>query len=210
MQWDCIDGIVLAQHKAEPKPAAKRICFIVEEGYEDLELWVPWYALKAQGYEPVAVSSKSGQTVKGKHGYELQATAAYGKTSADDYEALVIPGGDSPARAARFRAAVVLVRQFAEQKKPIAAICHGPLLLLAAGLASGNKLTSFEDVEQKLRKGGAEWSDEAALVDGNILTSRSPDDLPEFLTALQKLLSSPDEPTPAEASLGSPFTAPNA
>jgi protease I len=151
------------------------------EGFEDSEFTVPFDRLKNTGHEVTVIGRKAGEIVIGKRG---QARATIDRVAADvapdDFEALVIAGGYSPDHLRTDEDMVAFVRRFYETGKLVAAICHGPQLLIEAGVVKGRRLTSWPSVRTDLRNAGAEWVDREVVVDGNLITSRKPEDLEAF------------------------------
>ncbi len=141
------------------------------------------------------VAPKTSQTYHGKHGVPFAANLTPEQVSLDDYDAIVIPGGQAPDRMRLNRNLVEIVRDANSRGKVIAAVCHGPQMLIEADIARGRRATSWPSVRTDLRNAGANVVDEAAVTDGNLVTSRSPDDLPEFCRAPINLLSKLRETT---------------
>ena len=164
-----------------------RVLILVENGFEDLELFYPLYRMREEGIE-VDVASSSLDVRVGKKGYEVKPDLTYENVSVEDYAALILPGGKSPERVRINERAVEIVRRFLELGKPIAAICHGPQLLISAMAVKGRKMTSWIGIRDDLIAAGALYEDKPVVVDGNIITSRMPDDLPYFCGELVKLL----------------------
>lgn len=170
------------------KLEGKRIAILVTDGFEQVELTGPKQALEAEGATCQIVSPKDGK-VKGwqhvKWGDEFAVDVPLEGAKADDFDALVLPGGQINPDVLRMNPSVqTFVRGFFEAGKTIGAICHGPWVLIDAGVAKGKKLTSWESIRTDLRNAGAEVVDEEVVVDGNIVTSRKPDDIPAFSSAL--------------------------
>lgn len=167
----------------------KTIAFLVAaEGIEQVELTDPWQAVVDAGHTAVLVSPKSG-TVQMFNHLDKADTQKVDKTvadvSADDFDALVLPGGVANPDALRTdKDAVALVKDFMASGKAVAAICHAPWTLVEADVVRGRKLTSWPSLETDIRNAGGEWVDERSVVDGNLITSRKPDDLPAFISAL--------------------------
>lgn len=161
----------------------KRIALFVADLYEDLEFWYPYYRLKEEGAEVVVVGPKL-QHYKGKHGLEAQADQAIFAVKSEEFHALVIPGGYSPDHMRRVPEMVSFVRHMYDEGKLVAAICHGPWMLASADVIRGKKVTSFHSIKDDLIHAGAEWSDQEVICDGNLVTSRSPHDLPAFCRAI--------------------------
>lgn len=169
---------------AEQSISGKKIAFLLTDGVEQVELTSPWQAVKDAGAEPVLVAPKTGelQGFKGvdkadKFPVDVAADAA----NAADYDALVIPGGVVNADHLRVeKAAVDFTRAFFESGKPVASICHGPWILIEAGVIDGRKLTSYHTLATDLKNAGATWVDEEVVVDQGLVTSRNPGDLEAF------------------------------
>ncbi|HEV2929649.1 MAG TPA: type 1 glutamine amidotransferase domain-containing protein, partial [Propionibacteriaceae bacterium] len=161
----------------------KTIAFLTAaEGVERVELIEPWAAVTDAGYQPVLISTEEGKVQLFEH-LDKADTQPVDKTvasaSVDDYDALVLPGGVANPDALRVDAdAVAFVRAFVESGKPVAAICHAPWTLVEADVLRGRRLTSWPSLQTDIRNAGGEWVDEAVVVDGNLITSRKPDDLP--------------------------------
>ncbi|HST70891.1 type 1 glutamine amidotransferase domain-containing protein [Kocuria rosea] len=163
----------------------KRIAFIATDGVEEPELTEPWKAVQEAGGTPVLLSPEPG-TITAMQGdwehagtYEVDTTVA--EATAEDFDALILPGGTLNADSMRVdEDAVRLVKEFDAAGKPIAAICHAPWILIEAGLARGRRLTSYHSLSSDLVNAGAEWADEEVVVDGRLVTSRNPGDLEAF------------------------------
>ncbi len=162
----------------------RKIIILVEKMYNDREFWYPYYRLKETGAEVRVVAPKSGATYKGAAGIEVQSEAAAGEVNPDDYDALVIPGGYAPDHMRRDPAMVELVRRMAAGGRVVAAICHAGWMLVSADVLKGKKATAFFAIRDDIVNAGAEWVDQEVVVDGNLITSRQPDDLPAFLKAI--------------------------
>lgn len=175
----------------------KRVAVLVEKMYEDLELWYPVLRLREAGCHVKVVGPKAGETYASKHGYPAKSDVAASEVKADDFDAIVIPGGYSPDHMRRDKAMVDLVTQGARQGKVLAAICHGPWMLCSAKCLKGRKVTSFYAIRDDVENAGGVWQDAAVVRDGNIVTSRTPDDLPAFMQGIFSALS---EPSPVHAS----------
>jgi protease I len=178
----------------------KTIALLVEKIYEDLELQYPKYRLREAGHVVHVIGPKKGEVYVGKHGYPQAAEFAAQDVSARDYDLLVIPGGTSPDHMRRSEHMVRLAREFARLGKPMAGICHGPWLMCSTPVLRGRRCTSFMSIVDDVRNAGGIWVDEACVVDGNVITSRTPDDLPAFMTEILSLL----ETGKAEGTRGSP------
>jgi len=164
---------------------APKVAFVTaNEGVERVELTEPWQAVKDAGGEPVLIAPKDDQVQTFDH-LDKAATfpvdVATTDASVDDYDAVVLPGGvANPDQLRTDEAALRFVRAFLESGKPVAAICHAPWTLIEAGVVDGRRLTSWPSLRTDLRNAGAEWVDEQVVVDGNLITSRKPDDLEAF------------------------------
>jgi protease I len=155
--------------------------------FEDSELLVPYYRLKEAGVEVVVASLKRG-VIKGKHGYEVAVDKTLDEVMADDYAILILPGGAAPALVRKESKALEIARSFFALSKPVAAICHGPQILISADLLKGRRATCYESVVAELKKSGALYEDREVVVDGNLVTSRQPADLPAFTRETMKLI----------------------
>ena len=161
--------------------------FISADNFEDSELLVPYYRLKEAGMDVVMASAKSG-TIKGKHGYEVPVDKQLSEVNPADYGILVLPGGKAPETVRKEAKAQEIARSFFEQNKPVAAICHGPQTLISAGLLRGRKATCYKTVVDEIKEAGAKYEDKEVVVDGNLVTSREPGDLPSFMREVMKKL----------------------
>lgn len=160
---------------------------ISADNFEDTELLVPYYRLKEEGIEVDIASIRKGK-IKGKHGYEVEANKSLKEIKPDDYEILILPGGKAPETIRKEKEALDIARYFFGKNKPVAAICHGPQTLISAGLLRGRRATCYRTVAEELRASGAIYEDKEVVVDGNLITSRQPSDLPAFLRELMKIL----------------------
>lgn len=161
--------------------------FLSADNFEDTELLVPLYRLREVGFQVVLASEKSG-TIHGKHGYEVPVDKLFSEINPADYAALVLPGGKAPAAIRNIPAVQEIARAFLSSGKPVAAICHGPQILISAGLLKGRKATCYETVAPELRDAQAAYQDTEVVVDGNLITSRKPEDLPAFCRELVRML----------------------
>ncbi|MBN1459067.1 MAG: type 1 glutamine amidotransferase [Armatimonadetes bacterium] len=167
----------------------KRVAILAENIYEDLELWYPKLRLAEAGAEVKVVAPKEGQTYTGKHGLPVTSELAAENVSADDFDAVVIPGGYSPDHMRRHTSMVEFVRAMDEHGKVIAFICHAGWLPISAGILRGKRATSFFSIKDDMINAGAKWEDAEVVVDGNLISSRTPADLPAFLRAIIASLS---------------------
>lgn len=155
------------------------------DNFEDTELLVPYYRLKEVGVA-VDVASMDRKPIKGKRGYEVAVDRTLDDVDPAAYDLLVLPGGKAPAEIRKEPKALEIARSFFERRKPIAAICHGPQILISAGLLKGRRATSYRSVAEELKECGALYEDSEVVVDGNLVTSRQPSDIPAFLREMMK------------------------
>ena len=162
-----------------------RIACVLGQGFEDSEFRVPYDRLKEEGYQVDVIGVKAGEELKGYKGKEkVKAEKSIDQVKVEDYDALLIPGGQSPDRLRADRRMVEFVKEFDQAEKPIAAVCHGPQLLIAAHLVKGRTLTAWQTIQDDLRQIGATVKDEPVVRDRNWITSRKPDDLQQFSDAI--------------------------
>ena len=166
----------------------KKVVIPVEEMFNTFEFWYPYYRLKEAGCEVVVMGSGSASKYTGKPGTEVTVDLNADQVSAADFDGIVIPGGYAPDLMRRYPKMVQLVRDFYEKGKIIAAICHAGWMLASAEIIRGKTLTSFFGIKDDLIHAGANWVDQEVVVDGNLITSRKPDDLPAFMRAIIKAL----------------------
>ena len=166
----------------------KRIAVLVENLYQEMELWVPVYRFREEGAEVVLVGPKAGEVYKSKNGYPARSDLASADARAEDFDAVIIPGGYAPDLMRRDPAMVDFVRAMDRQGKVVAAICHAGWMLVSSGVARGRRLTSFWSIKDDMTAAGGQWVDEPVVVDGNVITSRIPDDLPAFNRAILERL----------------------
>ncbi|NQT31922.1 MAG: type 1 glutamine amidotransferase [Deltaproteobacteria bacterium] len=167
----------------------KRIAILAEEDFEDSELIVPMWGMKNAGAKVLIIGSGSKEIYQGKRGsVAIRVDTTADKVRAEDLDAIIIPGGRAPAKMRKYKSMVNLIKKADELGKIIAAVCHGPQLLAAAGIVKGRRLTSWPSVAAELKDAGAEWVDEAVVRNGNLITSRKPADLPRFNKAIIEAL----------------------
>jgi protease I len=175
------------QYKVNPEPImelkGKRAAVLVEQMYQEMEVWYPIYRLRDAGCEVTVVGPEAGQTYPSKLGYPAKSDRAARDVSADDFDLLVIPGGYAPDHMRRCPPMIRLVSVMAEQGKIVAAICHGPWMLCSTQALKGRKVTCFFAIKDDVINAGAKYVDAEVVRDGNIITSRKPDDLPAFMRA---------------------------
>jgi protease I len=166
-----------------------RVAFIVGEMFEDSELQVPYDKVRAAGHDPVLIGVEANKTITGKKGQHTITTAkGIDEVAPGDFDALVIPGGYSPDHLRMNQAMVHLVREMANNDRPVAAICHAGWMLVEADVADSRTLTSWPSIKTDLLNAGAIWVDREVVEDGNLITSRNPSDLPAFCSALLRQL----------------------
>jgi protease I len=158
----------------------KRVAILVEQQYQVLEVWYPWLRLREAGCAVLFVGTRARAVYPSKEGYPVNADESITEVSADDFDAVVIPGGFAPDFMRREPAFARFVKALDERGRVVAAICHGGWMLVSAGILQGRRATSFFAIQDDLRAAGARWVDEEVAVDRNLITARKPDDLPAF------------------------------
>jgi protease I len=166
----------------------KKIIILIEELFNVFEFWYPYYRLKEEGAEVTVVGSGSAEVYTGKPGTQAKADVSADKVSAENFDGIVIPGGYAPDMMRRHPAMVNLVKDFFKNDKLIAAICHAGWMLISAKILSGRRATSFFSIKDDMVNAGADWVDQEVVVDGKLVTSRVPDDLPAFMKAVIDIL----------------------
>jgi protease I len=170
--------------------AGKRVAMFVEDEFEDRELTGPLDALRAAGATVTLVGPTAGTEYRGKRGHStVKADVAAGSVKIGDFDALVIPGGHAPDKMRMRHAMVDLARDAMESGKPVAAICHGPQVLISANVLRGRTLTCWPSIAIDVKNAGGLYVDKPVVADGNLITSRKPDDVPMFSEAIIKALS---------------------
>jgi protease I len=167
----------------------KRVAILVEQLYQEMEVWYPYYRLLEEGAKVSVIGSGTAREYPSKLGYPIKVDHDADMVKPADYDAVVIPGGYAPDHMRRFPKMVELVRKVHEQGGIIAAICHAGWMLASADIVRGVKCTSFFAIKDDLIHAGAKWEDSEVVVDNRIITSRKPDDLPAFCRELIKALS---------------------
>jgi protease I len=167
----------------------KRIAILAENMYQEMELWVPYYRLKEEGADVKVIGAGGAKSYTSKHGYPVNVDAQADQVTAHEFDAVVVPGGYAPDMMRRHEPMVRLVRDAVQQGKVVAAICHAGWMLVSAGILKGKKATSFFSIKDDLVAAGANWTDAEVVVDGNLITSRRPDDLPAFCREIVTSLS---------------------
>lgn len=165
----------------------KRVLFFVGPLYEDLELWYPKIRLEEEGSETV-VAGIGEKTYQGKRGYPVTVDTHVDQVHAADFDGLVIPGGFAPDQLRRFERVLQLTRELYQAGKPVAFICHAGWVPISAKILKGKRATSVRAIKDDMENAGVLWEDSAVVVDGNLISSRTPADLPEFCRALIRAL----------------------
>ncbi len=156
-----------------------RALILVADSVEDLEFFYPYYRLLEEGFD-VDVATPDGQEIVGKHGYDFKPNASFAQVNASDYDLLVLPGGKAPETVRLQPEAVEIAKTMLESDKMVAAICHGVQTLISADVLHGRKATCWKGIRDDLKAAGAEYLNQEVVVDGNLISSRSPEDLPAF------------------------------
>lgn len=166
----------------------KRIAILVDNVYQDQEVWYPYFRFKEAGADVVTVAAKAGETYTSKHGYPIKSDITYESARAADFDGVVVPGGYAPDIIRRYSAANRFVHDMDKQGKMVAAICHGPWVLCSAEMLKGRRATCFFAIKDDVVHAGAKYEDAEVVVDGNLVTSRKPEDLPAFCRASIEVL----------------------
>lgn len=168
--------------------SGKRILAFTGDDYEDLELWYPVLRLREAGAEVCVAGLQANHSYRGKNGYPSVSDVSVTDVKARDYHGLVVPGGWMPDKLRRDPKVLEITRHFAESGKMIAAICHGPWILISAGVCRGVRMTSTPAIKDDLINAGAEWKDAELVVDRHFISSRRPADLPAFCASMVEYL----------------------
>jgi len=166
----------------------KRVAILVEDQYQELEFWYPFYRLKEAGAEVRVVGTGRSDVFKSKLGYPAPADLAASDAKVDEFDAVIIPGGYAPDLMRRSADMVRFVHDMDGARKTVAAICHAGWMLVSARIVAGRRATCFSSVRDDLEAAGANWVDEPVVVDGNLVTSRMPQDLPDFCRTIIETL----------------------
>ena len=158
----------------------KKIAILVDNMYQELEVWYPYYRLKEEGADMVVVGAKAGETYTSKLGYPVKCDKSYDEVDAANFDGVVIPGGFAPDLIRRYPKAVQFVKEIDAQGKLVAAICHALWVPCSAGILRGRRTTCFFAVKDDVINAGGIYEDSEVVVDRNLVTSRKPDDLPAF------------------------------
>ncbi len=172
----------------------KKAIVLTADKFEDMEVYVPVFRLLEEGWQ-VDVAAPKKEEINGEHGYSLMPDKTIEEVNPDEYDLLLIPGGfpdGAPATVRKIKKALEITKSFFEKKKSVASICHGPWTLADAGVIKGRHLTSYwhDGVPEDIKKAGGIWEDKDVVVDGNLVTSRYPMDLPAFMREVIKMVKS--------------------
>ncbi len=167
---------------------SEKICILVADQYQDLEVWYPLLRFREEGAETMAVGAEAGKVYVSKRGYPVVADRSIGDVRAAEFDAVIIPGGWAPETLRQDQRVLKLVREMHEAGKVVAAICHAGWLLASAGIVNGRKATCFKAIKDDLIHAGANYVDAEVVADGNLITSRMPTDLPAFCREVAKAL----------------------
>src|SRR5712692_4824214 len=172
------------------KDPGKRAVVLTADKFEDMEVFFPLFRLLEMGWK-VDIAAPNKRRIGGEHGYTLEPTTTIGEVDPDKYDLLLIPGGfpdGAPATVRKIKKALEITKSFFEENKPVASICHGPWTLASAGVVKGRHLTSYwhDGVPEDVKAAGGIWEDREVVVDGNLITSRWPMDLPAFMREVSR------------------------
>ena len=166
----------------------KKIAVLVADQYQELEVWYPLLRFREEGAETIAVAAEAGKTYESKKGYPIVADQSVVTVKAADFDAVVIPGGWAPEALRQDASVLKLVREMDKAGKVVAAICHAGWVIASADIVRGRRLTCYKAVKDDVIHAGGNYVDEEVVVDGNLITSRRPDDLPAFCREIAKAL----------------------
>jgi protease I len=162
----------------------KKAVILIADDYQDLEVWYPLLRLREAGWQVVTAGVDSKKDYRGKNGYPIKVDTTVEEIQAKAFDCVIIPGGWAPDYIRRSHVAVELVTQMNADRKCVAAICHAGWVLASANIVRGRNCTSFSAIKDDLVNAGANWIDKEVVIDGNLITSRKPDDLPAFCKAI--------------------------
>ncbi|MFC4322196.1 type 1 glutamine amidotransferase domain-containing protein [Litchfieldia salsa] len=167
----------------------KKIIQLVSDDFEDLELWYPVLRLREEGATVHIVGEKKGEQYIGKYGVPIVSDLSFQEIEPNDYDAILVPGGWSPDKLRRYEEVLHMVKTMDDQQKPVGQICHAGWVLISAKILEGKKVTSTPGIKDDMTNAGAIWLDEAVVVDGHLISSRRPPDLPDYMREFIKVLS---------------------
>ena len=169
--------------------AGQKVAILVDEMYQVLEVWYPYYRLKEKGAEVDLIAAQANKEYHSKEGYPCISNIAASDANIDDYSCMIVPGGFAPDFMRRNEQVIKFANDMVNSDKIIAAICHGGWLLCSTNIYKGKKATCFMAIKDDIKNAGAEYVDEECVIDGNLITARKPDDLPSFCEAILDKLS---------------------
>jgi protease I len=167
----------------------KKIIQLVSDDFEDLELWYPVLRLREEGATVHIVGEKKGEQYIGKYGVPIVSDLTFQEVEPDEYDAILVPGGWSPDKLRRYEEVLQMVKTMDDQQKPVGQICHAGWVLISAKILEGKKVTSTPGIKDDMTNAGAIWLDEPVVVDGHLVSSRRPPDLPDYMREFIKVLS---------------------
>jgi protease I len=167
-----------------------KILSLVHHDFEDLELWYPIYRLREEGASVYLAGEKAGETYIGKYGVPAISDFSFSQIKPGDYDALLVPGGWAPDKLRRFKEVIDIVKHMDDHKKPIGQICHAGWVLISANILKGKRITSTPGIKDDMENAGGIWEDNAVVVDGHLVSSQRPPDLPFYMKEFVKVLKS--------------------
>lgn len=179
---------MLLNYTENMKTSERKILSFVHSDFEDLELWYPVLRLRGEGFKVHMAGDIANHVYVGKYGVPAKSDVSFDEIDADDYDGLLVPGGWAPDKLRRFPDVLEFTRKMMEANKPVGQICHAGWVLVSANVLKGRKVTSTPGIKDDLINAGAEWVDEAVVVDGNLVSSQKPADLPFYMNAFLELL----------------------
>lgn len=172
------------------KLQGKKVIQFVSDDFEDLELWYPVLRLREEGAKVDIVGEAANTKFIGKYGVPIESNLAFADVNPDDYDALLVPGGWSPDKLRRYDKVIEITRAMDKVQKPIGQICHAGWVLISANILKGKKVTSTPGIKDDMMNAGAQWLNEPVVVDGHLISSRRPPDLPDYMREFIKVLAS--------------------
>jgi protease I len=166
----------------------KKVVSLVHHDFEDLELWYPILRLREEGAVVHLAGEQAEKEYIGKYGVPAKSDYSYSDINGEEYDAILVPGGWAPDKIRRFPEVLLLLQHFEEKQKPIGQICHAGWVLISAKILQGKKVTSTPGIKDDMENAGATWYDEPVVVDGHLISSRRPPDLPDYLREFIKVI----------------------